>query len=163
MVLSVEGVVHYATNLILYIETLREKYSKMYKKFINQLQMYANVIRVLSNDYLPISLLPPVRVKEILDEVKTTIQITNPDYDIIVKRLYMCYDMKVPTSSINEERNSIVQFPILIQPYIQQQLILYHIEMVKVSIIDLNKKAHSYTHLQVDIPYMALNSEHIFH
>ena len=31
--------------------------------------------------------------------------------------------------------------------------------MVPVSVIDLNKKAHSYTHLQVDRPYIALNSE----
>ena len=31
--------------------------------------------------------------------------------------------------------------------------------MVPVSIIDLNKQVHSYTHLQVDRPYIALNSE----
>ena len=31
--------------------------------------------------------------------------------------------------------------------------------MLPVSIIDLNKKAHSYTHLQVDRPYITLNSE----
>ena len=31
--------------------------------------------------------------------------------------------------------------------------------MVPVPIIDLNKKVHSYTHLQVDRPYRALNSE----
>ena len=30
---------------------------------------------------------------------------------------------------------------------------------VPVPIIDLNKKAYSYTHLQVDRPYIALNSE----
>ena len=33
--------------------------------------------------------------------------------------------------------------------------------MVPVSIIDFNKKEHSYTHLQVDRPYIALNSETI--
>ena len=67
--------------------------------------------------------------------------------------------MKLATFGINEERNLIVQFPIFIQAYIQQQLILYKIEMVPVPIIDLNKKAHSYTQLQIDRPYIALNSE----
>ena len=31
--------------------------------------------------------------------------------------------------------------------------------MVPVPIIDQNKKVHSYTHLQIDRPYIALNSE----
>ena len=31
--------------------------------------------------------------------------------------------------------------------------------MVPVPFIDLNKQAHSYTHLQVDMPYISLNSE----
>ena len=43
--------------------------------------MYANVMRVLLKDYFPIPLLPPTKLKEILNEVKKTIQITNPDYD----------------------------------------------------------------------------------
>ena len=46
-----------------------------------------------------------------------------------------------------------------IQPYTQQPLILYQIETVLVPIIDQNTQAQSYTHLQVDKPYIALNSE----
>ena len=71
--------------------------------------------------------------------------------------------MTLVTFGLNAKRNVLVQFPIFIQPYIQQQLILYQIEKVSVPIIDLNKKAHSYTHLQVDRPYISLNSETIFH
>ena len=41
----------------------------------------------------------------------------------------------------------------------QQPLILYQIETVPVPIIDKNTNAQSYTHLQVDKPYIALNSE----
>ena len=67
--------------------------------------------------------------------------------------------MKLVSFGINEEKNLIVQFPVFIQPYIQQQLILCHIETVPVPIIDLNKQVHFYTHLQVDRPYIALNSE----
>ena len=57
--LTKEGVEHYATNSLLYITTMREKYARMYEKFISQLKMYASVIRILSKGYLPISLLPP--------------------------------------------------------------------------------------------------------
>ena len=87
-------------------------------------------------------------------KLKRAIQISNPDYDIIIKRLHLYYDMKLVTFSINKERNLTVQFPVFVQPYTQQQLILYHRP-----IIDLNKQAHSYTHLQIDKPDIVLNSE----
>ena len=67
--------------------------------------------------------------------------------------------MKLVTFGINEEKNLMVQFAVFIQACIQQQLILYQIEMVPVSIIDLNKQVHSYTHLQVYRTYIALNCE----
>ena len=38
-------------------------------------------------------------------------------------------------------------------------LILYQIKITPVPIIDQNKQAHSYTHLQIDKPYIVLNSE----
>ena len=66
----------------------------MYEKPIHRLDMYANAIWILLKGYLTISLLPPTKLKEILDEVKKTIQITNPDYDIVIKRLHLYYDMK---------------------------------------------------------------------
>ena len=61
----------------------------MYEGFISQLQMYANGVRVLSKCYLPIFLLPPTKLQEILDEVKKAIQISNPDYDVVIKRLHL--------------------------------------------------------------------------
>ena len=84
--LSKDGVGHYAINYLLYITTMREKYIKIYERFISQLQMYAIVIRVLLKGYLPISLLPPVKLQEILDEVKKTIQISIPDNNVVIKR-----------------------------------------------------------------------------
>ena len=56
--------------------------------------MYANVIRVLSEGYLPISFLSPTKLQEILNEFKKAIQISNPDYGKVIKRLHMYYDMK---------------------------------------------------------------------
>ena len=67
--------------------------------------------------------------------------------------------MKLVTFGIDEERNLIAQFPVFVWPYTKQQLILYQIEMVPIPIIDQNKQTHSYTHLWMNRPHNALNSE----
>ena len=67
--------------------------------------------------------------------------------------------MQLVTFGIDMEKNLIIQFPIFLQPYTQQQLILYQLETVPVPIIDRNTQVHSYTHLQITKPYIALNSE----
>ena len=51
--------------------------------------MFASAIRVLSKGYLPTSLFLPMKLKEILNEVIKAIQVTNPDYDIVIKRLHL--------------------------------------------------------------------------
>ena len=122
----------------------------MHDEFITQLQMYAKVIRILSKGYLPISLIPPSKLQEILNAVKNMIQTTNPDYNLVIKRLHIYYDMKFVTFGIDGDRNLIIQFPVFVQPYMQQPLILYQIDTVPVPIIDQNKKANSYIHLQID-------------
>ena len=104
-------------------------------------------------------LITPLKLKEILNEVKVAIRKTKPHYNLVIDRLHLCYDMKLVTFGINKERNLIIQFPVFIQPYTQQPLILYQTETVPVPIIDQNKQAHSYTHLHIDKPYIALNSE----
>ena len=67
--------------------------------------------------------------------------------------------MKLATFGIDDKRNLIVQFPVFVHPHNQQHLTLYQLETVLVPIIDRNKNAQSYTHLQVTKPYIALNSE----
>ena len=140
---------------------IREKYVRMYEKSV---AMYANVIRVLLKGLFANFSFASYKIAGNFKKVKKTIQISNPVYDIGIKRLYLYYDMKlVFTFGISVERNLIVQFPVFIQPYIEQKQIMYQIEMVPVSIIDHSKQAHSYTHLQVDRLYIALNSEtHFF-
>ena len=97
----------------------------MYEEFIHQLHMYVKAIGILSKGYLPIILLPPSKLQEILRKVKKAIQITDPDYDIVIKGLYPYYVMKLVTFGIDEDRNLIIQFPLFVQPYTQQPLILY--------------------------------------
>ena len=71
--LSKDGVAHYVINSFLYISTLGKRCVKMYEDFISQFKMYANMIKVFSKCYLPISLLPSTKLQEFLNEVKKTI------------------------------------------------------------------------------------------
>ena len=67
--------------------------------------------------------------------------------------------MQLVTFGIDREMNLVIQFPVFIQPYIQKPLTLYQLETVLLLILDTNKDAQSYTHLHVNKPYTALNSE----
>ena len=116
-------------------------------------------IRTLVKGYLPISLITPSKLRGILNDVKIAIGKTNPDYDSVIDRFHLYYDMQLVTFGIDKNKNLIVQFPVFIQPYTQQPLILYQIETELVPIIDQNKQPQSYMYLQVNKPYIALNSE----
>ena len=107
----------------------------------------------------PNTLIKPAKLQEILSEVKNSLQITNPDYDLVLDRLHLYYDMQLVTFDIDKDINLIIQFPVFIQPYTQKPLIPYQLETVPVPIIDKNTKAQSYMHLHVRKPYIALNSE----
>ena len=117
----------------------------MYNEFISQLHNYTKAIRILAKGYLPITLVTPLKLQEILVSIKETLTKTNPDYDIVIKRLHLYYDMKLVTSGIDRRRNLIIQFSVCIQPYTQHPMILYQLETVPVSVIDKNTWADAYT------------------
>ena len=66
--------------------------------------MYAETIRILAKEYLPVSHITPLKLKEILDALTTTIRKTHPDYDIVIKRLHLYYDMKLVTFGIDRDK-----------------------------------------------------------
>ena len=105
-------------------------------------------MRILAKGYLPILLITSYKLQEIINLVKETLTKSNPDYDTVIKRLHLYYDMKLVTFRIDQKRNLIIQFPIFVQPYMQQPLILYQLETVPVPIIDQNPNAQSYTELK---------------
>ena len=153
------GIQHYTVNLMLYLQTIKDKYIEIYNEFILQLCIYAKAVRILAIGYLPISIITPSKLKEILDLVKETLIKTNPDYNIVIKRLHLYYDMKLVTFQIDRKRNLIIKFPVFVQPYTQQTLILYQLETIPVPIVDKNTMANSYTELRIKKPYIALNTE----
>ena len=131
----------------------------VYNEFITQLQIYAKVVRILAKGYLPTSLITLYKLQKILNSVKQTLIKSNPDYDIVNKRLHLYYDMKLVTFGIDRDQNLIIQLPIFVLPYTQQPLILYQLETVLVPIVDENSNAQSYTKLKIGKSYIVLNSE----
>ena len=153
------GIQQYAFNSLLYLRVIQDKYISLYRELITQLKAYVSAIRILSKGYLPTTLIPPNKLQDILAEVKRSLHQTNPDYTLVFDRLHMYYDMPLVTFGVDKNMNLVIQFPIFIQPYIQEPLLLYQIETVPVPILDTNTEANSYTHLQVNKPYIALNKE----
>ena len=117
------------------------------------------MIRILSKGYLPISLLPPSKLAKILHEVKQVLSKTNKNYGLVIKGMYKYYDMKLVMFGIDQDRNLIIQFPVFVQPYTQKPLTLYQVETIPVPILDMNKRADSYTWIRIDKPYIALNPD----
>ena len=124
------GLHHYSINSLLYLRTIQDKYVALYRELITQLQIYTSAIRILTKGYLPNALVTPSKLKEILNEVRMTLWTNNPDYDLVINRLHLYYDMQLVTFGIDKDKNLIIQFPVSIQPYTQQPLILYQLETV---------------------------------
>ena len=78
---------------------------------------YTTSIRILAKGYLPISLVTPSKLREILNDVKTAIQKINPDYDLVIDRLHLYYNMQLVTFGIDKDKNLIIQFLVSIQPH----------------------------------------------
>ena len=91
---------------MLYIRAIKDKYIKIYNEFISQLHIYVKAVRILAKCYLPILLITPLKLQEILNSVKETLTKTNPDYNTIIKRLHLYYDMKLVTFGIDRKKKT---------------------------------------------------------
>ena len=131
----------------------------MYEKFIVELKSYSKAIRILSKGYLPVTLITPSKLEAILKQVQIATAKTNHDYELVLNRLYLYYDMKLVMFGIGNQKNLIIQFPVFVQPYMQTKLTLYQIETVPVPVLDASNKIQSYTQLKIEKPYIALNDE----
>ena len=149
----------YSIDALLFLTTIKEKYVRMYEEFIAELRSYLKAIRILSKGYLPITLITPSKLEAILKQVQIAIAKTNQDYELVLNRLYLYYNMKLVMFGIDSQKNLIIQFPVFVQPYMQTKLTLYQIETVPVPILDASNKIQSYTQLKIERPYIALNDE----
>ena len=78
----------YSMDAVLFLTAIKEKYIRMYERFINELRSYSKAVRILSKGYLPISLITPSKLKAFLRQVQAAITKLNQDYEIVLNRLY---------------------------------------------------------------------------
>ena len=72
--LNEEGMYNFAINSVLLLTTMREKFIKMYERFIEEPKTYSKAIQILSKGYLPIyHCVPPSKLERILNEVRIVI------------------------------------------------------------------------------------------
>ena len=79
---------HYSINSLLCLRTIQDKYIALYRELKTPLWIYAAAIRILAKGYLPNMLVTPSKLQEILRNVKTALQATNPEYDQVIDRLH---------------------------------------------------------------------------
>ena len=145
------GLQHYSTNSLLYLRIIQDKYITLYRELITQLHTYASAIRILAKGYLPNTLLTPIQLQETLTEVRKSLQITNPDYDLVIDQIHLYYDMPPVTFGIDKDRYLIIQFPVSVQPYTQKPLVLYQLETVPIPILETKHLCtfiHTFTNQQ---------------
>ena len=94
----------YSMDAVLFLTTIKDKYIRMYERFINELRSYSKAVRILSKGYLPISLIMHSKLEAILQQVQTAITQSNQDYKIVLNRLYLYYNMKLVIFGIDYQR-----------------------------------------------------------
>ena len=82
------GIQQYATNSLLFLRIIQDKYISLYRELITQLFTCVLAIRILAKGYLPNTLLTPKKLQEILSEVNRSLHTTNPDYTLVLDRLH---------------------------------------------------------------------------
>ena len=51
--------------------------------------------------YLPLRYWQPAKLQKILSEIKKSLEATKPDYDLVLDRLHLYYDMPLITFGID--------------------------------------------------------------
>ena len=67
---NARGIQHFAISSLLYLCTIKDKYITIYNEFISQLRIYAKAVKILAKGYLPISLITPLKLQQIISSVK---------------------------------------------------------------------------------------------
>ena len=102
------GIQQYATNSLLFLRIIQDKYIALYRELITQLCTYVSPIRILAKGYLPNTLITSKKLQEILSEVKRSLQVTKSDYTLVLDRLHLYYDMQLVTFSIDNNMNLVI-------------------------------------------------------
>ena len=157
---TVNGPILYSHLSQLYIQSLREKYIRLYEALVRELKLLLRSIAILSKGYLPPQLFPPTTLVDISQKAIAMIKSRNPDYVLALPHITDYYDMRLVTFGLDDQERLVVCFPIFIKDIKKEPMTLYQLETVKVPINDRNKKADSYTEVTVTKPYLASNRDY---
>ena len=132
------GLQHYSINSLLYLRIIQDKYITLYRELITQLHTYASAIRILAKRYLPNTLLTLVKLQEIFMEVRKSLQVTNPDYDLVIDQLHLYYDLPLVTFGIDKDPMILLLFIALI----------WNIYIILIGRYYLNGALYKFCHLE---------------
>ena len=77
------GLHHYSINSLLYLTTYKRNILLYIEINISIVHVHISN-KILAKGYLPNTLISPGKLKGILHKVRKTLQITNPDYDLVM-------------------------------------------------------------------------------
>ena len=157
---TLNGPILYSHLSQLYIQSLREKYIRLYEALVRELKLLLRSIAILSKGYLPPQLFPPTTLVDISQKAIAMIKSKNPDYVLALPHITDYYDMRLVTFGLDDQERLVVCFPIFIKDFKKEPMTLYQLETVKVPINDENKEADSYTEVTVTKPYLASNRDY---
>ena len=160
MIDTVTGPVLYSHLTQLYIQSLREKYIRLYEALVTEVKLLLRSIAILSKGYLPPQLFPPTSLVEISQRAITMIKQRNPDYVLALPHITDYYNMRLVTFGLDDQGRLVVCFPIFIKDFKKEPMTQYQLETVKVPIKDQNVHADSYTEVAVTKPYLASNRDY---
>ena len=102
MVDTVTGPVLYSHLTQLYIQSLREKYIRLYEVLVTEVKLLLRSIAILSKGYLPPQLFPPSTLVDISQRAITMIKQKNPDYVLALPHITDYYDMRLVTFGLDD-------------------------------------------------------------
>ena len=118
-------------------------------------------ISILSQGRLPQEFFSDKQLLDILKQVEKMIKQDQQHYALAVEHISHYRDMKLVTFAVDQMTHSlIVAFPVFVQDYRRPLLSLYEIESVPVPIPDENKRANSYSMVQIRKPYIVAGVEY---
>ena len=93
---------------------------------------FMNALDSLARGYLTHSIIPPYRLKEILNAVSYNLEENFPDLEIIMKNLYEYYNMKLITFDTVQNNIITIQIPILLKEKGSEPFHLYKVNSLYV-------------------------------
>ena len=111
------GPAMYTHHLHIYLNSVKEKYIRLYQRLENDLKMVIRSIGILSKGYLPPHLFPPSLLANISSSAIKMVKSGNPDYVLATEHVLDYYDMPLVTFGRDEADRLVVCFPIYIREY----------------------------------------------